>query len=121
MSKIIEKAIATAAKSLAKSLTNIYPAHGKNGLDERNLTYQLAKSFEKTSGAFVFMEVPFPNSDTGRYGKKVDLLAIDVENKTAIFVEAKRLHNKGLSECLAEDLSRMNKATAKSIIDEYYH
>ncbi|WP_312960123.1 hypothetical protein [Stutzerimonas nitrititolerans] len=105
LSKIIHSVVADAASGLNSSLNHFYPAWGRNGFNERNLTYQMAKSFEKRKASCAFMEIPFFDSNREVYGKHVDALMFD--RYVALFVESKRLYSPDKLEQLRLDYERM--------------
>ncbi len=114
MKRIIKQVIKQAAANLSASLDVFYPAHGRNGFNERNLSYQLAKVFETRKGAHAFMEVPFQNSNTKRFSYRIDCMLIDP--KIVAFVECKRLYSPEKADQLSKDFDRMNAANLTPIV-----
>lgn len=115
MSKIIISVINDAASALNSSLNYFYPAWGENGFNERNLTYQMAKSFEKRKASCAFMEVPFKDARRNVYGYHIDALMFD--RYVALFVESKRIYNIDKMEELWRDYERMTLANLRPVID----
>ncbi len=118
MQQLIKQVIDQAAANLSASLDVFYPAYGRNGLNERNLSYQLAKVFEtQNNAAHAFMEVPFINPDTERYEHRIDCMLLDTE--TVAFVECKRLYSPEKAEQLRLDFERMNVQNLIPILDNF--
>ena len=104
----------TASEEFAGNLEYFYPAHGNNGFNERNLSFRFAKEFEKRPHSCAFMEVPYYNERLDKFNKRIDCLAID--NRMAIFIEAKRLYNSIKASELSKDLNRLDKEITSSIL-----
>lgn len=118
LQQLIKQVIDQAAANLSASLDVFYPAYGRNGLNERNLSYQLAKVFEtQNNAAHAFMEVPFINPDTERYEHRIDCMLLDTE--TVAFVECKRLYSPEKAEQLRLDFERMNVQNLIPILDNF--
>lgn len=117
MNNVIKQVMDQAAANLGASLDVFYPAYGRNGLNERNLSYQLAKVFEARDGAHAFMEVPFMNPQTERYEHRIDCMLLDKE--TVAFVECKRLYSPEKAEQLRNDFARMNSHNLMPILDNF--
>lgn len=114
-SSIIETTLSDAVKSLNASLDLFYPAYNNNGFNERNLTYHFAKEFEKRNGACAFMEVPYYNTKLHKYNKRIDCVVLD--QRTAIFIECKRLYNSIKAREIKEDIKRINSKNVTSILN----
>ncbi|WLH27377.1 hypothetical protein [Pseudomonas canadensis] len=114
MKHLIKQVIDQAAASFSASLDVFYPAHGRNGFNERNLSYQLAKAFESRVGAHAFMEVPFENAKTGRISYRIDCLLVDTQ--TVAFIECKRLYSPEKAQQLGDDFKRMNVENLEDIV-----
>lgn len=117
MSRVINRVIRQAAESLGSSLDQFYPSYGRNGLNERNLTYQMAKAFESRSDAYAFMEVPFLNTATGRYDYRIDCMLFDKDR--VVFVECKRLYKPEKAQQLIVDLQRMNAENLAPVLEKF--
>lgn len=117
VSRVIERVIRQAAESLSGSLHEFYPSYGRNGLSERNLTYQMAKAFESRSNASAFMEVPFRNPATERYDNHIDCMLFDKER--VIFVECKRLYKLEKARQLMIDFQRMNIENLEPVLKKF--
>jgi hypothetical protein len=109
VSEVITSVLQQAAKNFAVSLDEFYPSYGSNGLNERNLTYQMSKAFAARSNAHAFMEVPFLNPVTERYEFRIDCMLFDPT--TVAFVECKRLYSPEKAEQLRLDFHRMSAIT----------
>lgn len=116
MSKIIHSVIVDAAATLDESLNYFYPAWGKNGFNERNLTYQMAKAFERRKASCAFMEIPFLDQERKVYGKHVDALMFDPY--LALFVESKRLYSAEKLNELKLDYERMTISNLQPVLDD---
>lgn len=117
MSTVINRVVGEAAKKLSNSLMSFYPAHGANGFNERNLTYQLARAFEARSNAHAFMEVPFKNSLTGRQSYRVDCMLFDKDR--IIFIECKRLYSVEKTNELRADFARLNAENLTPLLGKF--
>ncbi len=117
MSRVINKIICQAAENLGESLKEFYPSYGRNGLNERNLTYQIAKAFESRSNAYAFMEVPFLNTLTGRYDYRIDCMLFDKER--VVFIECKRLYKPEKAQQLLVDFQRMNATNLTPVLEKF--
>lgn len=106
MTRVLKQVIKQAAANFSASLDVFYPAYGRNGFNERNLSYQLAKAFESRSGAHAFMEVPLKNLKTERFDNRIDCMLID--KKIVAFVECKRLYTPEKAKQLSADFERMS-------------
>ena len=85
-------------------LANYYPAHGRTGFTERNLSVNFSRAIEFTSAdAFSWYEVPLSNKKA-----HYDAMVVDKEDRNIYIIESKRFSNppKKLRE-VAEDISRI--------------
>ncbi|MGC5700725.1 hypothetical protein J4P02_11065 [Pseudomonas sp. NFXW11] len=114
---MINRVIQQAAENFSDSLSAFYPSYGRNGINERNLTFQLANAFGARNGAHAFMEVPFLNPLTQRYENRIDCMLFDKER--VFFVEAKRLFRLEKAEQLRNDFQRMNAETLAPILKKF--
>lgn len=117
MSRAIDRVVFQAAESLGNSLNKFYPSYGRNGLNERNLTYQLAKAFESRRNAYAFMEVPFLNAATGRYDFRIDCMLFDKDQ--VVFVECKRIYSPEKVDQLLVDFQRMNTNNLAPVLEKF--
>ena len=116
-SKIIEGTVKIAKKSFKMSLRRFYPAYGRNGFKENNLTFQFAHAFCKRPYSHAFMEVPFYNSKTKKHDFSFDAYIFD--NKIGIFLESKRLFNPSKAESVSKDIGRMNRKNIYYILKQF--
>jgi len=117
VSRVINRVIQQAAENFSHSLSAFYPSYGRNGINERNLTFQLANAFGARNGAHAFMEVPFLNPLTQRFEYRIDCMLFDKER--VFFVEAKRLFRLEKAEQLRNDFQRMNAETLAPILEKF--
>jgi hypothetical protein len=102
--ELIEATIKEAAKSFSRSLINFCPAVGKNGFNERNITYRLAHTFCKQATQHAFMEVPFFKEGKKRVDNHFDAVLFDKKN--CIFIESKRLYSSEKNLAILRDIER---------------
>lgn len=116
MSLVIDRTIKLAAERFKASLCYFYPAYNNNGFNERNLTYQFAKEFERRDESCAFMEVPYHNPKFNKYNKRIDCLVTDPN--LAVFVESKRLYNSIKAAEMAKDVERLNRKNTNAILSK---
>jgi hypothetical protein len=117
VSEVITSVLQQAAQNFAASLDEFYPSYGSNGLNERNLTYQMSKAFAARSNAHAFMEVPFLNPVTERYEFRIDCMLFDPT--TVAFVECKRLYSPEKAEQLRLDFHRMSAINLAPVLEKF--
>lgn len=117
VSRVINSVIRQAAENFAASLSAFYPSYGRNGLNESNLTYQVAKAFETRSNAHAFMEVPFLNPITRRYEYRIDCMLFD--NQQVLFVEGKRLFTPEKAEQMRIDFQRLKVENLVPVLEKF--
>lgn len=117
MSRVINRVIQQAAQNFADSLSAFYPSYGRNGMNERNLTFQLANAFGARNNAHAFMEVPFLNPLTQRYEYRIDCMLFDKER--VFFVEAKRLFTPKKAAQLRIDFQRMGTENLAPVLEKF--
>ncbi len=99
---IIENAFIGMCEYYSEMLGNYYPAYGKNGFTERNLTFNFCHNLlVKNKNLIVFQEVPIKNK------QHFDSIVIDDKNKVVFIIEAKRLQSKKKMSEIADDCDRM--------------
>ncbi len=120
MSRAIDRSLTQIVHDAAQSLTNglrhFYPARNKNGFNEANLSYHLAKVFEKRPGACAFFEIPLWNNTRAKFNQRIDCLVFD--RHIAVFVECKRLYSNQKSSEIAADFKRLTWQATRQILDD---
>ncbi|MCA9319986.1 MAG: hypothetical protein KDB53_04590, partial [Planctomycetes bacterium] len=86
----IETMLRSAARGFRGSLNLFYPSVGRNGFNERNITFQLAHAFVTAKG-HAFFEVPFKAKGKHRTDNHFDACLFD--ERICVLVEAKRLYS----------------------------
>ena len=105
LGKLIERTIKSAAARFRKSLERHYPAEGKNGFNERNLTFQFAHEFCRRKGSHAFFEVPFVTKGRLRKDNHFDAMLFNSDH--LLIVESKRLFSRAKSESVIADIRRI--------------
>lgn len=114
--RIIEETIVEAKDRFENSLTEFYPAYGKNGFSERNLTFQFCTVFTSRPRSHAFMEIPLYNPGNERHDSHIDAYVFD--NQIGIFIESKRLFGRRKAKSLLDDILRMNDKNVAYILEE---
>lgn len=106
MEKKIEKAMETLRSDYQESLESYDPRKGKNGITERNLTFQFVKAFlQQNDKAHSFMEVPFKP----RNQKYKHFDAIIFDPVSLIIIESKRLFQIDKARDIHNDVDRIER------------
>lgn len=115
MSHVISKAIKDCCCSFAKNIKDLdLRADGhNNGYPEKNLVFHFLNALSKKKSFRFFLEVPFKNSESGKFDLHFDFFATDGE--VGIFGEAKRLLQIGTFRGICYDADRL---TDKKIINQ---
>ncbi|MCW2255224.1 hypothetical protein M2263_001315 [Providencia alcalifaciens] len=122
MFELIDNLMMQASQKFGKNLSIYHPRQGKNGFNEKNLTYKLAYQFESTTtdsniNPVAFMEVPLKNPKNNRFDLHIDTILIN--ESSVILVEAKRLYSVEKMRAMNVDWERMNESGLNTIIKSF--
>lgn len=112
MFELIDNLVKQAAQKFGINLSVYHPNQGRNGFNEKNLTYKLAHQFESSTtdaniNPVAFMEVPLKNPNSERFDLHIDTILIN--ESSVIFVEAKRLYSIEKMREMMTDWGRMEE------------
>lgn len=116
---IIEKTITNACHNFNLMMTHFIPAREETNMTERNISFQFAHSFSTMkSNAAAFMEVPYLNTETGKWDLHIDCYCGDAD--IGIFLECKRFHSVGkLDEIRTDAENRLTKENTKAALERF--
>ena len=118
MQATIQALIDRAAEHFSASLRTFKPWEGKNGITERNLSFQFATAFLRHfPEAIAFMEVPFKFEDRKRADTHLD--AYLFSKQLAVLLECKTVFSKGHIDEIGSDVSRMSHPMLRQIQERH--
>ena len=107
----IKKIIDAYFKNYESIIERYYPAHGKNGFTERNMTNRFGSTTEelyKDKNLFVWYEAPIPDQNKN-HTQHMDAVIFDQNENSIYLVESKRFSNTtDKINALGEDINRMH-------------
>lgn len=100
-------------------LSSFYPSVGNTGFQERNLTVNFSKAYEKTfshDDVFSWFELQFGENNNNHF----DCLIVNRSQKELFLIEAKRFSNTtGKKDSVLEDVERINSFVKAKMDDRF--
>lgn len=122
---MLEELFKNFEKEYQNIFSSFYPSLEGTGFQERNLSVNFAKAYEKTfqnDNVFSWFELQFPN-DKNKLINHFDCLIANISKKEIYFVEAKRYNSaKRQKERAKEDITRIEKFVENHFsVDPRFH
>ena len=113
---MLEEVFKNYKKIYQNVFSSFYPSLEGTGFQERNLSVNFSKAYEKTycnDNVFSWFELQFPN-DKGKIVNHFDCLVVNITKKEVFFIEAKRFKSvKRQEDRSKEDITRINTFVEK--------